>query len=129
MNFLIDECLHTTLAQVAVARGHEATHVTYRGMAGFQDWNLMAPIREGLFTFVTNNARDFRRLFAQEAVHAGLLIIVPNLPPAQQRILFDAILDDIEGQALMNEVVEISYVDGDPTITRYALPRDEEGAN
>ena len=57
MNFLIDECLHTSLVQVAVQRGHEATHVTYRGFGGVQDWNLMKPIREGEFTFVTNNAK------------------------------------------------------------------------
>ena len=50
MNFLIDECLHTSLVEVAVERGHEATHVNYRGLSGVQDWNLMAPIREGQFT-------------------------------------------------------------------------------
>ena len=65
MNFLIDECLHTSLVEVAVERGHEATHVNYRGLSGVQDWNLMAPIREGDFTFVTNNAKDFRRLYAR----------------------------------------------------------------
>ena len=65
MNFLIDECLHTSLVEVAVERGHEATHVNYRGLSGVRDWNLMAPIQEGGFTFVTNNAKDFRRLYAQ----------------------------------------------------------------
>ena len=33
MNFLIDECLHTSLVEVALDRGHEATHVTFRGLA------------------------------------------------------------------------------------------------
>ena len=78
MNFLIDECLHTSLVEVAVERGHEATHVTYRGLSGVQDWNLMAPIREGEFTFVTNNAKDFRHLYAQEDIHAGLVILIPT---------------------------------------------------
>jgi len=54
--------------EVAVERGHEATHVNYRGLSGVQDWNLMAPIREGDFTFVTNNAKDFRRLYAKEVI-------------------------------------------------------------
>lgn len=31
------------------------------------------------YTFVTNNARDFRKLYAKEALHAGLLIIVPQV--------------------------------------------------
>ena len=94
VNFLIDECLHASLVEVAVARGHEATHVTYRGLSGVQDWNLMAPIRDGFFTFVTNNAKDFRRLYAREEIHASLVILIPNFPPAEQRELFDAVMDD-----------------------------------
>ena len=34
MRFLIDECLHTALVDVAIERGHEATHVNYRGLGG-----------------------------------------------------------------------------------------------
>ncbi|MDO8409388.1 MAG: DUF5615 family PIN-like protein [Phenylobacterium sp.] len=123
MNFLIDECLHTSLVEVAVERGHEATHVTYRGLSGAQDWNLMAPIREGEFTFVTNNAKDFRRLYAQEDIHAGLVILIPNVPPIEQRELFDAALDDLMvAPGLINEALEVGIVEGDIQITRYDLP-------
>ena len=66
MNFLVGESLHTSLVDVAVERGHDATHVNYRGLSGVQDWNLMAPIGEGVFTFVANNAKGFRRLYARE---------------------------------------------------------------
>jgi len=38
----------------------------------------MAPIREDEFTFVTNNARGFRKLYAKEEIHAGLVILIPN---------------------------------------------------
>ena len=58
----------------------------YRGLSGVQDWNLMAPIREGDFTFVTNNAKDFRRLYAREDIHAGLVILIPNVPPDLQQV-------------------------------------------
>ncbi len=123
MNFLIDECLHTSLVAVAVERGYEATHINYRGLSGAQDWNLMAPIRKGDFTFVTNNAKDFRRLCGQEDIHAGLVILIPNVPPAEQRELFDAALDDLErAPNLINEVLEVGLLAGDIQITRYELP-------
>jgi predicted nuclease of predicted toxin-antitoxin system len=122
VNFLIDECLHTSLVEVAVERGHGATHVNYRGLSGVQDWNLMAPIREGDFTFVTNNAKDFRRLYAQEDIHAGLVILIPNVPPAEQRELFGAALDDLEfAPSLVNEALEVGIVEGGIKITRYEL--------
>lgn len=124
MNFLIDECLHTSLVEVATQRGHEATHVNYRGMSGVQDWNLMAPIREGEFTFVTNNARDFRKLYAKEEIHTGLIILIPNAPPSEQRALFDAVLDELaEVPELINEALEVGITDGEIEIVRYELPR------
>ena len=123
MKFLIDECLHTSLVEVARGRGHEATHVNFRGLSGVQDWNLMAPIRDGDFTFVTNNAKDFRRLYARENVHAGLVILIPNVPPHEQRELFDAALDDLTVTAgLINEALEVRFVGEDIEITRYDLP-------
>jgi predicted nuclease of predicted toxin-antitoxin system len=123
VNFLIDECLHTSLVEVAVERGHEATHVNYRGLSGVQDWNLMAPIQEGDFTFVTNNAKDFRRLYAKEEIHAGLVILIPNAPPAEQRELFDAALDDLAAApGLINEALEVGIIEGEIQITRYELP-------
>jgi predicted nuclease of predicted toxin-antitoxin system len=122
VNFLIVECLHTSLVEVAAARGREATHVNYRRLGGVQDWNLMAPIREGEFTFVTNNAKDFRRLYAQEDIHAGLVILIPNVPPTQQRALFDAVLDDLAAApGLINEALEVRVTEGEIEITRYEL--------
>lgn len=44
----------------------------------------MPRIIEENFTFVTNNARDFRKLYAKEESHAGLVIIVPQVLPALQ---------------------------------------------
>ncbi len=115
--------LATSLVEVAVERGHAATHVNYRGLSGVQDWNLMAPIQEGDFTFVTNNAKDFRRLYAQEEIHAGLVILIPNVPPAEQRELSDAALDDLAvAPGLTNEALEVGIIEGEIKITRYELP-------
>ena len=57
MRFLIDECLHTSLTDVANKAGHEAHHVTRRGWSGFKDRQLREVIVREEFVFVTNNAR------------------------------------------------------------------------
>jgi predicted nuclease of predicted toxin-antitoxin system len=123
VKFLIDECLHTTLVAVAQDHGHECFHVNWIGLSGEADWDLMPRIVEENFTFVTNNARDFRRLYANEELHPGLVIIVPQVVPALQRELFEAVLADLEpNEDLLNEVIEIT-LDGEAAeITRYTLP-------
>lgn len=122
MKFLIDECLHTTLVDVARECGHEANHINYLGLSGETDWDLMPRIVADDYTFVTNNARDFRKLYAKEALHAGLLIIVPQVLPARQRQLFSALLDSIaDGEFLINEVLEISFEGENAIISRYDL--------
>ena len=123
VNFLIDECLHSSLVAVALGRGHEASHVIWLGLAGEADWDLMKRVVADDLTFVTNNARDFRRLFAREPLHAGLVIVVPQVVPARQRELFAAVLDELAGgQGPVNEVVEIELSGDDAVITRYGLP-------
>ena len=123
MKFLIDECLHTSLVGIAEARGHEARHVNWLGLSGETDWDLMPRIVAEDFTFVTNNAKDFRKLYALQQVHAGLIIIVPQVAPDRQRALFEALLQDIDpGEFLVNEVIEIELDDGAAVITRYELP-------
>ena len=126
MRFLVDECLHTSLVAVAEGRGHEARHVNWLGLSGETDWDLMPRIIAEDFTFVTNNARDFRKLYAREEIHAGLLIIVPQVAPDKQRELFDALLDELgEDSAIVNEIIEIQLEDGAAVITRYDLPAPE----
>lgn len=124
MKFLIDECLHTTLVEVAAQRGHEARHVNWLGLSGETDWDLMPRIIAEDFTFVTNNASDFRRLYARQPLHAGLLIIVPQVTPARQRELFDLLLDELaDGPEPVNEAIEIRLEDGEAVLERYALPQ------
>lgn len=126
MRFLIDECLHTSLVDVAQQRGHEGHHVNWIGLSGATDRGLMPHIVEGNFTFVTNNAVDFRRLYARQELHAGLVIIVPQVAPARQRALFASLLDTFEQvDALVNEVIEISLDGEDVVITRYELPEGD----
>lgn len=82
-----------------------------------------APIVAEDYTFVTNNARDFRKLYGNEEIHAGLVIIVPQVVPALQRDLFTLILQEvIGGEELLNEVIEISIEGDEAVLTRYSLP-------
>lgn len=123
MKFLIDECLHTSLVAVAQNHGHDCFHINWLGLSGETDSDLMPRIVAEDFTFVTNNARDFRKLYAKEALHAGLVIIVPQVLPALQRELFLAALDELAHRNdLVNEVIEMTIEDGEAVLTRYALP-------
>ncbi|CCV11889.1 DUF5615 family PIN-like protein [Mesorhizobium sp. STM 4661] len=123
MRFLIDECLHTSLVAVVRERGHEASHVNWLGLSGETDWGLMPRIIEGDFTFVTNNAKDFRKLYAKEPVHAGLIIVVPQVAPDKQRELLDSLLGDLGPEEfLINEIIEIEIDNGVAVFTRYDLP-------
>ncbi len=59
--------------------GHEAHHVNRRGWSGLKDHQLREVALQGEFVFVTNNARDFRKLMEQTELHAGLIVIIPNV--------------------------------------------------
>jgi predicted nuclease of predicted toxin-antitoxin system len=123
LKFLIDECLHFSLAGFAQVQGHEAYHVTWLGLAGTPDWKLIARIIDQDFTFVTNDARDFSKLYAGIALHAGLIILVPQVPPQQQVMLFDAALRTVAGPAHppVNEVIEVRLTEGRARISRQPL--------
>lgn len=123
MRFLVDECLHTSLVVVATDRGHEAHHVNWLGLSGTADRDLMPRIIDGDYTFVTNNAADFRRLHGRADLHAGLVIFVPQVAPDMQRRLFGALLDTFApDEQMVNEAIEILIDDGEAVFARYALP-------
>lgn len=86
---------------------------------------LLPQIIGGDFTFVTNNRRDFLRLYRPLDVHAGLLIIVPSARREAQIALFLTALDAIEARApdLTNELVEVDR-DGCVHFSRYPFDGD-----
>ena len=126
MKFLIDECLHTSLVEVAHSAGHLADHVNYLGLGSSKDWQLMATIRAQDYTFVTNNRSDFLVLHGQEPLHAGVIIIVPSVTPVRQRELFSAALRHIGELDLTNTVVEVKYAGTGIVCTEYDLPKPRQ---
>jgi predicted nuclease of predicted toxin-antitoxin system len=122
--FLIDECLHASLVQLAHAAGHAADHVTHLGLGGAKDWQLMDTILKHDYTFVTNNRLDFLTLYHRAPVHAGLVIIVPNVTPTRQQELFQAALDHISKGEIINAVLEVEYRGGRIECREYPMPTE-----
>jgi hypothetical protein len=85
----------------------------------------MQVIREQEYTFVTNNRSDFLDLHGKEPLHAGMIVIVPNVIPSQQRELFTAALKHIGTRDLTNTVVEVRFVGNDIQCSEYELPHAE----
>jgi predicted nuclease of predicted toxin-antitoxin system len=117
---LIDECLSPHLAAVAQARGLSAMHVTWLNMEGAEDWDVAALAAERDYVVVTNNRRDFLRLYAELEVHNGLIIIVPAVLRAAQRRLFEIALDTAERQdSLINLLIEV-HADGSVDVSDWS---------
>lgn len=123
MRFLIDECLTIDLVAVAHQAGHEAQHVARVGKAGWKDWNVARHAAEGDFVVVTNNASDFRRLYATQPLHAGLVIIIPSVNRVEQQRLFRGALEELArfGEPV-NRVLEVDIDGNEVTFTFYDLP-------
>jgi predicted nuclease of predicted toxin-antitoxin system len=123
VRFLIDECLSVDLVSVAGQAGHDAQHVAHIGRAGWKDWNVVRYARDGDFVLVTNNASDFRRLYAAQPLHAGLIILIPVVDRALQRKLFQVALEELAviGEPI-NRVLEVDLDGEEVTLTLYDLP-------
>jgi predicted nuclease of predicted toxin-antitoxin system len=124
---LIDECLSPELVAVALVRGLIATHVIWLDRDGSLDRELAALAAKRNYVFVTNNRRDFLRLYAALEIHNGLIIIVPSVGAEEQRRLFGLALDVAEKQdSLINLLIEI-HADGTVEVRNWAK-RDPTGA-
>jgi len=122
MKFLIDECLHTSLVTLAQDAGHVCEHANFLGLGGHKDWQLMTGIRREDYTFVTNNRTDFTALYAREELHAGLVIILPNVTPSRQRDIFRAALSHVGKRDLVNAVLEVDLSGATAICREYPYP-------
>lgn len=124
MRFLIDECLHESLIGVAHSAGFQATHVNHLGLSGKPDWELAERIVKDEITFVTNNRIDFIRLFGEMELHAGLIVIIPNVVPSVQRALFEAAILYMGGKELINSAIEVSLEGKTVKCIEYEIPTE-----
>lgn len=77
-------------------------------MAGWQDWNIARFALENDYIVVTNNRRHFLREYVKYPLHAGLIIIVPNVDRQIQNALFGSALDYLELHGpMVNLLMEI----------------------
>ena len=58
MKYLIDECLHTSLVEVAIRAGFTATHVNFLGWSATPDWRLMNRVMQEDFTLVGSDSQQ-----------------------------------------------------------------------
>jgi len=72
---------------------------------------------------VTNNAVDFRRLYAERELHPGLVILIPNVPIELQQQPFTAALMQIaEVGEPVNQVLGVDLQEEEVVIPFYDLP-------
>jgi predicted nuclease of predicted toxin-antitoxin system len=123
LSFLIDECLHASLVEVANSLGYTAYHIEHLGLKSAPDWQLWKRALQDDLIFVTNNAQDFRKLSRKSEIHPGLVLILPLVRPEVQRQLFRVGLEYLAGRTnLINRVIEIDLHKEKVDIQEIELP-------
>ena len=86
-------------------------HIRDLHLLGSPDWDIVNRIQSEDWTLVTNNGRDFLKLYSRLNIHAGLVIIVPNVGLKQQRNLFRTALRKLGPTPdLVNRVAKINLL-------------------
>lgn len=129
MRLWFDEDLSPTLVQAAQDRGFEATCNRDRGVLGVKDVQLRETVQSEEFVLVTDNASDFRPMYARNDVHPGLIVMPGADGRKSQRQRIGEVIDWItaaastDGQTaadfMINRLVE---VDAAGLITSQNLP-------
>jgi predicted nuclease of predicted toxin-antitoxin system len=129
VKFWFDEDLSPTLVQVANNQGFEATCNRDRDKLGITDAELRTTAQAESFVLVTDNASDFRPMFARDEIHPGLAVIPGEYGRAEQqrlaRLLIEFIVDHVRAAGetpadyMINRLVEVH---DDATITTTELP-------
>jgi predicted nuclease of predicted toxin-antitoxin system len=111
-----DEDLSPTLVQVASELGFESTCNRDRGLLGTKDHELRPLVQAEGYVFITDNASDFRAMYARDDIHPGLLALPAGDSRAhQQQLLRTAVAfiitraaeaDEPAADFMVNKLVE-----------------------
>lgn len=79
------------------------------GKTGWQDHNLVPFAVENDYIIVTNNRRDFLKLYMQHGLHGGLIILVPRADRRRMDALFSIALDTLAhlNDDIVNRTIEV----------------------
>jgi predicted nuclease of predicted toxin-antitoxin system len=73
VRLLLDENVSPDLVRMLREDGHDAVHIRDRGWLGDPDHMLWRRAVDESRTFITIDARDFRKLAEMEEIHGGLV--------------------------------------------------------
>jgi predicted nuclease of predicted toxin-antitoxin system len=122
LSFLFDECLTPRLSAVANERGFEGAHVNERELRQTRDSLIARYCIDHDLIMVTNNARDYRRIYAHLDLHPGPVIILPSVRGPKQEELFLRALNHLTEQPdLVNKLLEVDAV-GQVTVSDLPEP-------
>lgn len=121
IRFLIDENLSPRLVETAARFGHAACHVAHRGWASLDDPQVLRHMLDEDLTLVTNNWVDFRPMLERLEIHAGIIVILPNVRRERQIELFSTALAAI-GEHRLDMINTVLRVDDDGTVMIHSLP-------
>lgn len=115
-----------TLRWGARCRPWRADHVNYLGLGSAKDprtgslWLLRS---RGIQVCNQQSLRLFSSSWTREALHPGVIVIVPSVTPLRQRELFPAPVQQIGARDLANSGVEVHYAGSPIAGSEYALPK------
>jgi predicted nuclease of predicted toxin-antitoxin system len=121
LRLILDENVSPATVRALTEAGHDVYHVRDRGLIGQPDHVIWRRAIDESRILVTINARDFTRLAAREALHAGLVTFPSGSRPAEQLMLILRAIEHFEAQVqqggdVMNRWLDISS-DGGIRIT------------
>nr|WP_294557591.1 DUF5615 family PIN-like protein [uncultured Rhodopila sp.] len=122
MYLLLDECCGKALVRVAEAAGHTAQRTVEVAVLGRQapDLDIFEFARRAGSVFVTVNRGDFIGLAAKGREHPGV-ILIPSLPHAQLRPLFEQVLT-VAGPLIADTPNLFVEIDAAGVVTSFQLP-------
>ena len=129
MRLWFDEDLSPTLVEVAHELGLEATCNRDRGVLGISDARLRKLVQREGFVLVTDNASDFRPMYARDDIHPGMIVVPAGFGRALQQTLTREAIGWVTAAAVESRQAPADYmlkrlveIDHDGSVESYELP-------